>query len=95
MRLLFLAIAVSGSSNPCEELCRIDGPAICTDGSAGTPDGTCRSYFVQPSGEVCYHNARTSDICPESLSPLTIWNAALIVGLTAGESRAPEDAAPP
>ena len=82
MRTLFALTnlaAILDATNPCEQLCQLDGPDICTGGSWPRNGGTCHGYFVQPTGETCYHNATTHDFCPDTLPALTVEAASIRV----------------
>ena len=82
MRTLFALTnlaAILDATNPCEQLCQLDGPDICTGGSWPRNGGTCHGYFVQPTGETCYHNATTHLSCPDTLPALTVEAASIRV----------------
>jgi hypothetical protein len=83
MRTLFALssfVAVSYATNPCEQLCQLDGPEICTGGSWPRGAGVCHAYFIQPDGQRCYHNSITRSTCRDTFPALTIEAAASIVG---------------
>jgi predicted esterase len=50
------------SADSCTELCKKDGPAVCTKGS-WTEKGFCRYYLVKADGGVCYHTTETASTC--------------------------------
>lgn len=61
----------------CNDLCELEGPAICTDGSYGL-DGTCVKYFIhQPSGVHCY-SSESQDECPDAV-PMSVAEAESIL----------------
>ena len=78
MRYLAITVAAVCASNPCEQLCQLDGPEVCTGGS-WPRTGRCHAYFLRPSGEHCYHNTFTSVTCPDSLPALPVESAAILV----------------
>ena len=82
----FSLACFTSASNPCERLCIIDGSAVCTGGSWPKGDNICHAYFLLPSGEHCYHNAATSQVCHDRLPPLTIGQAAFFVAALTPES---------
>ena len=78
MRYLAITVAAVCASNPCEQLCQLDGPEVCTGGS-WPRTGRCHAYFLRPSGEHCYHNTFTSVTCPDSLPASPVESAAILV----------------
>ena len=69
------ATSVPGK-NPCRQLCEMDGPNVCTNGSYPRTGEICHGYFMLPSGDgYCYHNPQTVTTCPHSLQPLYLSHA--------------------
>ncbi len=83
---LLSIISTAIAANPCEDLCRIDGPAVCTEGSWERDDGVCHAYFLRSTDQPCYHNAETIITCPDTLPALTVRVAEAIVRSRSGVS---------
>ena len=67
MRSLSLALllGILAASDPCQQLCRRDGPAVCTAGS-WNKNGFCHGYTLQAGNGYCYHSSATAHTCPSS-----------------------------
>ena len=76
---VLLFIQPIASSNPCQRLCEMDGPIICTNGSYERNGGICHAYFRLGDNGHCYHTVATQRSCPSSLPPLTVREAEVIV----------------
>ena len=90
----FAVLPIAISQGPCEELCDLDGPLICTNGSwaRDSPFGIiCHAYFrTSEVGGRCYHTETVSS-CPDTLTPLTLVDVEAILAPmraanTAGEA---------
>jgi len=90
MRYLSFTVAttIAIASNPCSQLCQLDGPSICNNGSYPTEDGLSHAYFLEPSGEHCSHNSQTGAACPESLAAVREDAAATLVAAFTSTARA-------
>jgi hypothetical protein len=79
--VVFLFIHLA-RSDPCKELCRKDGPTVCTGGSWTKPDGVCHGYLYRDSDgniEHCYHNSATAVDCPQDGRPVRASDAASLL----------------
>lgn len=68
MRLPSIAciLSFSAASDPCQQVCRRDGPAVCTVGS-WNKNGFCDGYTqIQEGSGFCYHISATAHTCPSS-----------------------------
>jgi hypothetical protein len=67
-------VAVSITADPCQDLCAIDGAAICSNGSRSINDNICENYFIQvETGGRCYRDAENNrDNCVGNVVPLQI-----------------------
>jgi len=72
-------ILICMATDPCDELCALDGSALCTDGSMAIEGAFCSLYFIKPNGERCYRNHNTMESCLESFPVLSIENANEII----------------
>jgi len=82
MRNLIIFATVLGSgyaTNPCQRLCDLDGPDVCTNGSYPRNGDICHAYFRLPNNGHCYHTSATQQTCPAHLPPLTVQEASAIV----------------
>jgi hypothetical protein len=62
-------ITVASATDMCTELCKHDGPQICTGGSWKKENGSCHGYLYRgnPSNkDYCYHTAATARSCPSN-----------------------------
>ena len=82
MRLASLALlfGIAAASDPCQQLCRRDGPAVCTGGS-WVKNGACHGYTLLQGGSgYCYHTSTTAHICPSSPA-LRVADAERLLGV--------------
>jgi hypothetical protein len=75
-------VAVSITADPCQDLCTIDGAAICSNGTRLINDNICENYFIQTqTGGRCYRDAvHNRDNCVGEVVPLRIEIAERIIG---------------
>jgi hypothetical protein len=78
-----LAILIGAAvADPCTDLCKWDGPEICTGGSWTKSNGYCHGYLYRGdpvNKDYCYHTALTARSCPSNGVGLRAQEAALIV----------------
>ena len=73
MRFITALIAVAYASDPCSDLCQLDGPTVCTGGSWTKGNSICHGYMYRGNpedGDYCYHTVFTAVSCPESGVPV-------------------------
>lgn len=76
----------ASNQDPCTELCRSDGPSICTGGS-WNKNGVCHGYHFIGSpaeGRHCYHNSATAQWCLSSSPAVRPADVARILGQRRG-----------
>lgn len=74
---LFPLAGMGSVSDPCNRLCQLDGPLICTDGSY-QKNGVCHRYLFRgdPSlDDYCYHTSETASTCPSTGNPVRVADA--------------------
>jgi hypothetical protein len=67
MRIIVTLMFASVIADPCNDLCKHDGPQICTGGSWTKGNGECHAYVYKgdsASEGYCYHTAATAATCP-------------------------------
>lgn len=71
------------ASDPCYELCELDGPAVCTGGS-WSKGQICHAYLFRGAPALrdhCYHSATTAAICPSNGIPVTREDAIALIAM--------------
>jgi hypothetical protein len=84
MRITFLFMISSALADPCTDLCKRDGPAVCTKGSWTKSNGFCQNYLYRgdpANGEYCYHTVETAAHCPSSGAGVKASDVAGIIGI--------------
>lgn len=79
MRFLPIALIYGSAlaSDPCDDLCKRDGPDVCTQGS-WNQNGVCHAYIFRGDASLddyCYHNAVTASSCPSSGTKVRVEDA--------------------
>ena len=89
--LVLLTLGFVQGNDFCAELCRLDGRAICTEGSKAEKDGKCTGYRFKtdpPNGEICYRGKPNKEACPRTGKRITNADAERIVRLRQGGAAA-------
>ena len=86
MRSIFISLyaGIVSASDPCGDLCRFDGPSICTGGSYNK-NGVCQRYVYlgnPADGVYCYHTSETAATCPSNGLPVRVEDVARLIAGT-------------
>jgi hypothetical protein len=94
MKFLVLLTLGFVQGNDCRaELCRLDGRAICTEGSKAKKGGECTGYRFRtdpPNGEICYRGEPNKETCRRTSKRITNADAERIVRVRLGAPSLPE-----
>jgi hypothetical protein len=80
---LLIGCAIGAVVDPCTQLCKRDGPAICTGGSWNR-NGNCHAYVFRgdPAGsDYCYHTSATAAICPAGGTKVKVTDVPRLLSL--------------
>jgi hypothetical protein len=77
----------------CAELCKRDGPSVCTKGSWTKSNGYCQNYLYRgdpANKEICYHTPETAAGCPSTGAGVKAADVAGILGTLPPTTARPE-----